>query len=325
MRKVGAAGKTAVARKKVMGGRHIDWAWVGLMTVALIYGIAFPSHTPALANECSLGFFAKERLREQSSTNPPRISQFGARVSGSTQPSLSIEPFVRTEVMSRVVRLRPVILSAAERHHQPSLSGMTTEEFAEVMLVMLFNEQNGWFEDAVEPVRVLTPLYQQAQVLANHSGLSNFSVWPTNLRPSVAAEILYQEIPLPSPTHVMTAPLVVQGSRISGTTYGSQRELFRAITNEICDDELAIEYLAVNLERGIYRAHREGVAVTWRTLAGWHNQGIVHPEQIRANHYAHEYVYRASAYLPLAREVVAGAKAERMDKKRAEAKIATKE
>jgi hypothetical protein len=216
-----------------------------------------------------------------------------------------IEPYVRPEFARRMTELRPAIQAAATRHNRPHLSGMSDTEFAAVIALVLYNEHNGWFEDTVELVRGLTPLYQQGQVLANQSGLgSNMSVWPSNLRPSVALEILRQEVPLPETTAVLTVPLTVSGSRVNPADYSSQGKLFAAITREITRDELAVEYLAANLERGVYRARYEEVSISWRTLAAWHNQGIVRPQQIRANPCASEYVCRASAYLPLAHSLV---------------------
>jgi hypothetical protein len=44
--------------------------------------------------------------------------------------------------------------------------------------------------------------------------------------------------------------------------------------------------------------------VSWRTLAAWHNQGIVSPQAIQANPTARDYVRRATAYLPAARALV---------------------
>jgi hypothetical protein len=66
-----------------------------------------------------------------------------------------------------------------------------------------------------------------------------------------------------------------------------------------------VEYLAANLERGLYRAQHEGVAVTWRTLAAWHNQGIVSPADIRANPTARDYIRRTEAYLATAQRLIA--------------------
>lgn len=236
-------------------------------------------------------------------TNPtPRLRTRGHPLAG---PRLAIEPYVRPELAVRMEALRPTILAAAARHNRPELSGMSDRQFAEVIALLMYNEHNGWFEDEVEVLRALTPIYQHAQVSVNESGFgSNFSVWPSNLRPSVALEILQQQVPVPTPTNVMTVPIEVAGSTIVLENYTSQEELFAAITQELTQDDLAIEYLAANLERGMYRAQFEGIPVSWRTLAGWHNQGIVQPAQIRANPTAASYVQRTSAYLLVAHQLI---------------------
>jgi hypothetical protein len=204
-----------------------------------------------------------------------------------------------------MVALRPTILAAAARHNHPALSGMSNMQFAEVMALLMYNEHNGWLEDEVEALRLVTPLYETVQVGVNRLGVgSDFSVWPTNLRPSVALEILRGEVPVPAPERVISVPIYVAGSRIEPDNYFSQEALFAAITSEITRDELAIEYLAANLERGLYRAHYERVPISWRTLAAWHNQGIVQPAQIRANDWARDYIRRTSAYLPVARRLI---------------------
>jgi hypothetical protein len=229
----------------------------------------------------------------------------GARPSAVRPPGPSIEVFVRPDLARRMERLRPVILAAARRHNNPELSGMSSEEFAAVIALVIYNENFGWLEDDIAPLRVFTPLYQHLQRQANtHMPGSNFSVWPANLRPSVALEILHRQLPL-ADTQVITVPVTVEGSVIDPADYGSREELFAAITAEISRDDLAVAYLAANLERGLYRAAHEGAPVNWRTLAAWHNQGIVDPQTIRANATARDYVRRAAAFLPLARELVA--------------------
>ncbi len=234
-------------------------------------------------------------------------ARLGYRQRPGAPPQIAIDPYVRPDFAERMRELRPVILAAASRHNRPQLSGMNDAQFAEVIAVLLYNEHFGWLEDDVRPLRRLTPAYQQAQVVVNGSGVgTNFSVWPANLRPSVALEILEQQMPLPGATGTVTVPVVVQGSQLYGQPFASRRALFAAITREITSDELAVEYLAANLERGVYRAWYEGGPVSWRTLAGWHNQGIVLPSQIQANGCAWDYVRRTSAYLPQARALVAG-------------------
>jgi hypothetical protein len=86
--------------------------------------------------------------------------------------------------------------------------------------------------------------------------------------------------------------------------YQAQGALYAAISDEISQPALAVEYLAANLERGLYRAQIEGVPVTWRTLAAWHNQGIVSPRDIRDNATASDYLRRCSAYLGKARALI---------------------
>jgi hypothetical protein len=119
----------------------------------------------------------------------------------------------------------------------------------------------------------------------------------------VAVEILRQQLPISS-TATITVPVHVAGSHVQLAAYSSQEDLYAAVTAEISQDDLAVEYLAANLERGLYRAAHDGTPVSWRTLAAWHNQGIVDPQQIRTNLTASDYVRRASAYLPLARALV---------------------
>ncbi len=243
----------------------------------------------------------------QRSTSGGGDASLGYRSRVGEPPQIAIEPYVRPDFAERMQTLRPVILAAAARHNRPALSGMDDGQFAEVVALLLYNEHFGWLEDDVRPLRLLTPAYQQAQVVVNSSGVgTNFSVWPANVRPSVALEILMQQMPLPGATGAVTVPVVVVGSEVYGQTFASRRALFAAITREITNDELAVEYLAANLDRGLYRAWYEGVPVSWRTLAGWHNQGIVQPAQIRANGCAWDYVRRTSAYLPRARALVAG-------------------
>jgi hypothetical protein len=200
--------------------------------------------------------------------------------------------------------LRPAIIAAARRHNRPELSGMSDYDFAVLIAQIMYNEHFGWFEERVTPAQVFTPLYEDLQRETNAAGLSNLSVWPANIRPSVAVEILRRELPLPRSTSVMTVPIAVAGSRIDLKDYRSQAGLFTAVNEEISQPTLAVEYLAANLERGLYRAQIEGVPVTWRTLAAWHNQGIVSPRDIRDNPTASDYLRRCSAYLGRARALI---------------------
>lgn len=219
---------------------------------------------------------------------------------------VSPTPYVRPEFGRLMLELRPAILAAAARHNRPEISGMNDEQFAVVLALLLYNEHFGWAEDAIPPLRALTPLYQGAQVDANRLG-ANLSVWPSNLRPSVALEILRAEVPVPGGT--ITRRVRVAGARINLSILPDDRARYAAITADITDPELAVSYLAANLERGLYRAQYEGAPVTWRTLAAWHNQGIVSPDDIRANATASDYLRRTAAYLPVATRLIYGSHA----------------
>ena len=219
------------------------------------------------------------------------------RPSDRPAPRTTIDPYVRPSFAHEMQMLRPSILEAARRHNRTELSNMTDREFAVVIALILYNENFGSLEDRVSPLRPLTPFYQRLQVGLNEVGGSNLSVWPANLRPSVALEILQHQVPVPAPTRAITEPIQVAGSDLDITAYDSREALYTALTQEIAEPHMAVEYLAANLERGLYRAQFEGVPVTWRALAAWHNQGIVSPANIRHNPTARDYLRRSSAYL----------------------------
>lgn len=265
------------------------WVWAAVMLLALLAPQwAAQAAPPPLAPAVAVA-------------DPVR----GARPAGQSASGPTITPFVRPDLERRMERLRPAILAAARRHNRAELSGMDDRAFAEVIALVIYNENFGWLEDDLAPLRAFTPLYQGLQREANtRVPGSDFSVWPANLRPSVALEILHQELPL-ADSRVISVPVSVEGSRIEPANYVSREALFAAITEEISRDDLAVAYLAANLERGLFRAASEEAPVSWRTLAAWHNQGIVDPQQIRHNPTARDYVRRASAYVPLARALVA--------------------
>jgi hypothetical protein len=218
------------------------------------------------------------------------------------KPGPTIEAYIRPEFAHEMRSLRPAILAAARRHNHPALSRMTDEEFASVIVLLLYNENFGKLEERVAPLRALTPLYQDLQMKVNETG-ADLSVWPANLRPSVALEILRDE--LPTPTGMITIPIHVAGNQLQLDRFSSQQALYAALNNEISKPSMAVEYLAANLERGVYRAQLEDVPVTWRALAAWHNQGIVNAHDIRTNPTARDYVRRTASYLPAARALIA--------------------
>lgn len=229
------------------------------------------------------------------------------RAAGRAQAAALARGYVEAGFAARMRALRPVILAAAARHNTPAASGMSDAQFAIVVAQLLYNEHNGWFEDQLPAVRQLTPLYQRVQQSANETGLgSNFSVWPSNLRPSVALEILTRQVPLPAGKGSLYVPVRVAGSSINPGAYRSQRALLAALTAELADERLAVEYLAANLERGVYRARYEGAPIDWRTLAAWHNGGITLPADIAASERTASYVQRAALYRDSARELIEG-------------------
>jgi hypothetical protein len=231
-------------------------------------------------------------------------AMFGQRLANRRAPGPAIDPYVRPEFAAEMRELQPTILAAARRHNRPELSHMSDNDFAVLIAQIMYNEHFGWFEEQITPVQAITPWYEDLQRETNAAGLSNLSVWPANIRPSVALEILHRQIPLPHSTNVLTVPVAVAGSRIDPQRYRSQSALYAAINEEISQPTLAVEYLAANIERGLYRAQVEGVPVTWRTLAAWHNQGIVAPRDIRNNPTASDYLRRCSAYLGKARALI---------------------
>lgn len=212
------------------------------------------------------------------------------------------EGYVRPAFAQQMEMLRPTIVAAAQ-HHNPRGSGLSDKEFAELLATLLYNEHNGWFEDLVPPVRRVTPMYQWAQRELNVRFGADYSIWPSNLRPSVAEEIVEQRLPVPGGN--IRVALTVPGAE-AALASRDQQARYAALSAELAQPELAVEYLAANVARGVARCRYEGVPVTWQALAAWHNQGIVRSEQIAANALARSYVLRAAQYRALARELVAG-------------------
>ncbi len=216
-------------------------------------------------------------------------------------PQLAIVPYVRPTLAMQMLSWQPTIQAAAAHYYDPRVCELDQASFARLIAVIIYNEQNGWFEDMVEPVRPFRPAYEHAQVMLNrHVAGSNYSVWPTNLRPSVALEVVRGEVPIPHAPGIMTTTLRVARSQIHPAHFSNMDHLYAALNEEISDAPIAIEYLAANLVRGCYRARYEGVPQSWRTLAAWHNQGIVQPTQISQSGWAQDYLRRAGAYIPTA-------------------------
>ncbi|MBU6334407.1 MAG: hypothetical protein KGS47_08385 [Chloroflexi bacterium] len=202
---------------------------------------------------------------------------------------------VRPEFADTMQRLRPAIRAAARRH-AAGVAPLDAGRFAVVIAAVLYNEHLGWLEDALPPLQVATPTAQRAQIALNLALGTDLTVWPTNLRPSVVAEMLRHELPL-ADGRVMLAP-VLHSALPADASYAR-------ITHELIDAPAAVEYLAANLERGAWRARAEGVPVTWQALAAWHNQGIVAPAAIAGHPAAAHYLRRAARYIPRAEALLA--------------------
>ena len=203
-------------------------------------------------------------------------------------------PLPRPEFTQELLALRPAILESAHRHNVPSVSKISDADFAVVMTLILYDEDLGSFEEEVRPLRAITSIRREVETDINELLGSNLSIRPSNIRPSVAYEILRHQLPVPAPTNTITVPASVIGSKLTTRTEISQRDLYREITREIAQPDKAVEYLATNLERGIYRAQYEGVPVHWKVLLAWHIRGIVSPRDIQNNRDAYNYTQRVT-------------------------------
>lgn len=208
-------------------------------------------------------------------------------------------PLVSPQFNRYMETMRPVILEAAQRHNHHHISRMNDKDFAVVMSLILYNEHSGWAEDIIPSLRRISPIYQGLQISSNELIGTNLSVRPTNLRPSVGLEILQNQIPVKGQEQFIIVPLTVHGSNIQIKNYTSKSKLYTEINNEIIQPDLSIEYLAVNLERGLYRSEHEGINVSWRTLVAWHIRGVVSPRDIQENKAALAYT-RRTTYLKTA-------------------------
>lgn len=212
-----------------------------------------------------------------------------------------------------ILRMRPAILESARRHNHPAISGMDDRQFAVVLAAILYLENNAALNDRLQPARAVTPVYQNLQVSVNRLGIgTDFSILPANLRPSVAINILQGKVPLPpnsADVSVVYRPIIVHGSRLQEILRATPvvdgwTPSFDAVTQELVDDRLAIEYLAANLEIALYRCHYEWVPVSWATLVAWTSRGVVSPYAIRATPGAGLAIARLERYLPLAVKLI---------------------
>ncbi len=210
-------------------------------------------------------------------------SSFTTTVSGIAAPYLP-QPttYVRPHVAQLISTQRLHIKQVAHTYNQSDISGLTDNEFASVLVMILYTEHHGWLEDVIPNVRTFTPLFQELQVISNDTLGTNFSVWPANLRPSVVDEIRTDATPLESVVFLKVA-----------TNNQPSNQLATNPTS-------AIELLAANMARGIRQAHQTGVPVTVESILAWHNAGIVDPQLIADNRSVQHYIDRALVYHTMA-------------------------
>jgi hypothetical protein len=230
---------------------------------------------------------------------------------GRPYPTALPAPYVEPGFELEMLRLRPTILASAERHNRQAVTGLSDNEFAVLLAAQLYFEYNSTLATRSNIGRVVTPVYQEAQGVANAIGVGNFSVWPANLRPSVAASLLRAEMPYinalnqPAIRHI---PLTIHGSRLQRLIDADPRHAWQPsdseVAAEIAQPELAVEYLAANFEVASYRAQFDWAPISWMTFAAWHNQGVVSPAHITGNGQLAQVLPTIETYLPAAMHLI---------------------
>ena len=221
------------------------------------------------------------------------------------------DPYVDRAFEVQMMRLRPTILASAQRHNRRAVTGLRDEEFAVLLAAQLYFEYNSTLATRDGLARVVTPLYQEAQDVANTVGIGDFSVWPANLRPSVAASLLRGEMPYINADNepaVQTIPLQIAGSRLQALMHERAASDWQPsasdVAAEISQPALAIEYLAANFEVASYRAEFDWTPISWMTFGAWHNQGVVSPMHLAANGQLGHVLPTIETYIPAAMRLV---------------------
>lgn len=228
---------------------------------------------------------------------------------GISARSEATPPYVDPAFQQEMRWLRRTLLDSAERHNRPTVTGMTTEEFAVVMAAQLYFEHNAVLENRAGVTRAMTPLYQGAQEIANRMGVGNFTVWPSNLRPSVGLSLLRGEMPYidgDDQPAVLTLPITIAHSplKMAMVQHPTWEPALSAVAIEIVQPRLAVEYLAANFEIASYRAEYDWTPVTWMTLAAWHNQGVVNPAAMAGHSQLATVLPGVQRYLPAAMTLI---------------------
>lgn len=267
--------------------------------------------TPLVLNQA-----APARLHSYIVANAPPIQDWPSAAdvfyrAGTPYATDLTEPYIEPAFELEMLRLRSAIIASAQRHNRRAVTGLSDEEFAVLLTAQLYFEYNSTLATRSTLGRVVTPVYQEAQDVANTIGVGNFSVWPANLRPSVAISLLRGEMPyinsLDEPA-VRRIPLTIQGSKLQ-LLLDNERGLEwqpsdSDVAAEIAQPELAIEYLAANFEVASYRAQFDWAPVSWMTFAAWHNQGVVSSGHIASNGQLAQVLPAIETYIPAAMRLI---------------------
>lgn len=228
---------------------------------------------------------------------------------GKPYPTDLPDPYFDPAFELEMLRLRPAMLASAARHNRRAVTGLSDDQFAVLLAAQLYFEYNSALATRNSLGRVVTPVYQEAQGVANSIGVGNFSVWPANLRPSVAASLLRGEMPYISASNkpaFRRVPVKVHGSALQALM--DQNSDWQpddsAVASEIAQGELAVEYLAANFEIASYRAQFDWAPISWMTFAAWHNQGVVSPGHITANRQLAQVLPVIETYIPAAMRLI---------------------
>ncbi|MBA3471149.1 MAG: hypothetical protein H0T53_16055 [Herpetosiphonaceae bacterium] len=258
---------------------------------------------------------APPRLRSYIVAGAPMIKRWPSATdvfyrAGRPYPTALPKPYVDPAFELEMLRLRPTLLASAERHNRQAVTGLRDDEFAVLLAAQLYFEYNSTLATRSKLGRVVTPVYQEAQGVANAIGMGNFSVWPANLRPSVAASLLRAEMPyinaLDRPA-IRRIPLKIHGSRLQpllAERGPNWQPSDSAVAAEIDQPNLAVEYLAANFEVASYRAQFDWAPISWMTFAAWHNQGVVSPAHIASNGQLAQVLATIETYIPAAMHLV---------------------
>ncbi len=164
--------------------------------------------------------------------------------------------------IASIKALLPAIKRSAQLHNPPN-SNLDDTAFAALMITALHWE--GRLPGNAKPRTLNNWLHDTGSDLATAGGLWDGSTGIANIRPSVALE-LRQE-----------------GYKIQGSSYAEdiiaacEVSPFQFLAFELQIPEVSIEYLAANLERGVYRVRAQGLEPSAFNLAAWLNTGTYTP------------------------------------------------